>query len=1271
MDNVRYNELMNKINGIKIGDEIIEGIIALTTTSGVSENKILGNKDIPNNAKGLNNIILGIVKNYNIDIDTDNTYDFQFFKLALDSLMFSVIVKIMETYLEDNCIITDEKFEKYTFNINTNIELLLETYIENNPMLEDIDIEYDYCEYTNVSDYLKEFESILFDSDSVESNKAIEESKENKVEKEEVETEKDNFSDDNKKVWDKFLDTPVRGILNVYQKLFSAGYSLFKPRGVISNGRLNITQVDMQIQQLWNLINMSITGSKDIFKDCNSLYPTKEDIKNNISYFPRFMLRCALGVSTEDDKNFNKNFPDGVKNWESLRKYLDIELKTLFRKILESDGITINDSIKATEKLKPIMEIMKHCFLVDEIDERGAFKIKLSLGDNGGKITQESIEKTLKAGKTIFDSSVYVDRCIEARGVDGVYYITIVHNEQAYKSVPLFAFQVLDAFKNSGIKPSWSNVILGRRNDDTVYTRNFEDNTSGCISIIAGSRSGKGVLTLNLGTNALGCGAPIFYLDCKPDMSFSLQDIVSVRGKDMFAFDGSSGIGGSSSATLINKDAMPIVPRHSFNNERYYDIDSIPSVLSEQLLYSEIDKVGFTNIISYLRGIELITKLIEMRAGRNFDTTGGERVVAIIDELEKYDIALSCLMKAMYDIVIEETAGMKPEERNENETYKYYRTFSKWAKVTLQKFGGMFTAQLGMSKTTLIFIFQNCKPLLKEYTSGVSYAKDGTIQLKNGYGFVFECLGSQIRTGSIRLLGNGTDGKADGNQGYGCGGAEVPYDIKSVVKNFGFVDTLERGKSAGLDSIEFRPYFVLNDTKGNCVEELYERCIKAGINKKELDAILTNTEDGVQLKDGIREDVAFLGYAKRLLETTEDNVIDLLASSWNIGEYIAKNQFGYSNLVSFMYDLHSFGFRKGIENIQETDETWGDIDVTEESESNDEKSNFYENNNEEDNNYNDELDNNELSNNLEILNEAHRNSIDSTKGVFNVCGEKLKPAVYNDELFKEDNRLFFKSIDFMTEESITESLKKLAILLYSHIDTCIGEGRVNSIVEYDRYLIVNNVVISPKVNEEIVGKLPWDVRSEVSSGRWASIFCFGFTRHYMELQEMKYSDTKFFCNKVARDYGLTRVTKDDILSTIKKIFKEHKSLTLVTIEGFEYKRDEILASGFSSIFSKNRKCEENLDNVEKSYKVENSLREQVPQRFMSGLTSFYRNPAIKVAGTIGVGALAIFALSNPIGLISVGYLGGKAVVSGAKTTARRTKSFFGGIKEAFKDAMKN
>lgn len=97
------------------------------------------------------------------------------------------------------------------------------------------------------------------------------------------------------------------------------------------------------------------------------------------------------------------------------------------------------------------------------------------------------------------------------------------------KAEPLFGYTVQQLNQKKGVECDWKNILLGETREgkelyasassDVPLQRKFIHN------IYAGSRAGKGLMTMNILANALVAGKPVFYLDRKPDMANMLYSI--------------------------------------------------------------------------------------------------------------------------------------------------------------------------------------------------------------------------------------------------------------------------------------------------------------------------------------------------------------------------------------------------------------------------------------------------------------------------------------------------------------------------------------------------------------------------------------------------------------------------------------------------------------------------------------------------------------------------------------------------------------------------
>lgn len=370
---------------------------------------------------------------------------------------------------------------------------------------------------------------------------------------------------------DRFLDyfsnavnVTVKDIGYTYSYLFSSGYQVIKPVGVlIPDGILSLrgtkTEIDDSVEAstvfdiLCNRLNYVVDESRDFAVD--HIIRRFQSHEEGKLYFPYKMLEFAFGCCTfraSDGQGYSKS--SDIASWSV---YWEKQVKPQIVRICENtvlkvcrlQGYLEDERYRSSEHkadckrlVDSLMEYLYKnltaCMLVGswrkvEGDYIG-FKVR-------GTDIEHEIPLDISLPKEIIDkafngytgekqspdsngSETAVLEPTVCLGASGEY--TVIDIQHKFKPAivnaePLFAYRALDSVKTSGKQVSWKNVILGRRDDDSILSTGAEINfkTNFFHWIIAGSRSGKGVMTLNLLAAAISGGRPIFYLDNKPDMA--------------------------------------------------------------------------------------------------------------------------------------------------------------------------------------------------------------------------------------------------------------------------------------------------------------------------------------------------------------------------------------------------------------------------------------------------------------------------------------------------------------------------------------------------------------------------------------------------------------------------------------------------------------------------------------------------------------------------------------------------------------------------------
>lgn len=115
---------------------------------------------------------------------------------------------------------------------------------------------------------------------------------------------------------------------------------------------------------------------------------------------------------------------------------------------------------------------------------------------------------------------------------------------------PLFAYKAMQKMAEQGREINWKTILVGKTDSGALVTSSASSSnevvseSTVCKSVnlqdshihllIAGSRSGKGVLSYNILGTALVSGLPLFYMDRKPDTASIMKGI----SPEMFAING-------------------------------------------------------------------------------------------------------------------------------------------------------------------------------------------------------------------------------------------------------------------------------------------------------------------------------------------------------------------------------------------------------------------------------------------------------------------------------------------------------------------------------------------------------------------------------------------------------------------------------------------------------------------------------------------------------------------------------------------------------------
>lgn len=359
--------------------------------------------------------------------------------------------------------------------------------------------------------------------------------------------------------------------------------------------------------------------------------------------------------SDEEVSNFDKtpDFSFKDKDFQELysRKSLEINRLLLDGRLM----LHINSDLRNVSKsLCSVVALVKYNTLNNSLNS-----IKLRIVDIDDRLKPQHTTN-LYSNLVPNDKISYEDgynialdvngNIIREKGLEvpyGVFEYAHDYNYELSNAAPMFGYKVVDILNKQRKKLDWSNIVLG---EDLKGSTVFASDKQGCLpisksvyhNIFAGSRSGKGVMTLNILASAIADDKPIFYIDRKPDMAYMFYKLC---GENMFI------INGGDSSTAYDPDGFFQDNGNAIAGWRD-SYNKIPDYVKTGLNINETYKGVFGDMV-YQRALFLFYSIFAARYEFASDTDedgnsiyemlGGKNgVVFIIDEFSNWQQGFEC-----------------------------------------------------------------------------------------------------------------------------------------------------------------------------------------------------------------------------------------------------------------------------------------------------------------------------------------------------------------------------------------------------------------------------------------------------------------------------------------------------------------------------------------------------------------------------------------------------------------------------------------------------
>lgn len=525
---------------------------------------------------------------------------------------------------------------------------------------------------------------------------------------------------------DSLVDKTIEKVVALAQKIYSRCATV-KPIGVVySNGMLKYDRGSRQIykyssegkeeyfQNLYDAVNKCLpnTSSGDggePYKEFVGLYRSEsglnieklselifnDTLNAQYNYLPELALFISQGVLPLKDGSFH-HFNNAVTFKRGLIALLSSVLS----------GVKVNEYRSAHGGRISGLEVntlrlLRNTFITLELSSNQANFI---LFKQGNVNMQMVIDKIKTSGLVFFSSGskIFYSSQSNLSGLE-LFDLVILMDEASYLQEVMFAYK---AYEKLSSKPSLSSIVLGKRLNGKNMTFDFRSNTNQRVAILAGSRSGKGVLTLNILVSFLANDCPLIYLDGKPDMAVVLWDLEKeLKSKgyncNILAVDG-------------------VNPMHS-SAPRTYSLEStVDSALGIP--------VSMYSVVPYLKAWQLSNLIVNARCNVKVVQSNplfnkNKKMFTVVDEILNINEGLNNLLTAL--------SGVKPK-KNDVDLQKKVSRYMNFLSTAGLGIGQFISKDAGQGNAGYLILSQSCRmdsdvntEVFRKILRGVQYSIKG------------------------------------------------------------------------------------------------------------------------------------------------------------------------------------------------------------------------------------------------------------------------------------------------------------------------------------------------------------------------------------------------------------------------------------------------------------------------------------------------------------------------------------------------------------------
>lgn len=923
---------------------------------------------------------------------------------------------------------------------------------------------------------VKYFEDEQKRAEQTQKDKATEEKK--KVEPQKIEEEQVEY--DYQLI--NAVDSTIEKLEEFYAPLWGGHFfGLLHKEGIQfsrADGKTNRTTLFNAMYKAWATIALNGLDSESI---------DKPQIKYGVGYMPGFHFN-VLKDKPMWDKSFKRKLTD-----ELLKKY-NQHFSTNPEKINEVEkGVTNCFVIKSSGKNQVILRMTG-------IDEDNLEAFKTAFDTLVGKTYLASSSKGIIASASI---------------EKGVLNLTYIIDYESFKNEVLFAYKQY----KTGDVPSLSKALMGLKLDGTPLTVNLIDPRKMLTTIIAGSRSGKGTMTMGLLSAIYGSGGSVVYLDNKPDIAAMLWDLereYSSQGLKLLALDVGKEVHEFTGATPVRSGPMNLI-----------DEDK-----REESLFRTLRLAKLFQFFSF---IGTYNTLVESQTG-----VDAKNLFFIIDELTSMNIDYTNLLMYANKQAKEYSGRALKKAATEEEKYlsEYYTKLNTILQDINSSMAKGFNKDWGMSGLKMIAIGQQLNSSWK--VQGAEFTKSyagrvianshttfaGRLQA-NPDTYTFDEAQSRLANESgVFVLADKIPSPSDTMGAKSLGLPKDPAErftqfrsYFSLIKNdFNYEEFQAEGKEAYLANHgkRFTSQFLGNyagkseSTFNAILNEIYD--FENGCNRDEIS--FTGLLKVMQEKSGIDDTTLISNMNKGY------NLIDTVFRKMGIGSYSCVEEYLCDCSPESLFTQDELvNMFNGIRPMKKQDTGYDEDEVIDLFEDSDER-----------------LESNEITEPKNLFeNTTSKPFENSTKskvptqsqpqGAFQkAVGLNRTIKTYSEPINIEKSPYDVYNAAGTTETNSAKiaTLNKMSkIIIEDIIKVFKGADRITSFVVdgYNRF-IINDVCYQPTFNESFIKSLPIDLVEKVQNGDLLELFFFKDLFRFRNLETLIIENKVLAHGRIAKELGL-------------------------------------------------------------------------------------------------------------------------------------------------------